>query len=77
MYLFLFGISMEVVEETRRCCVMMAGKTGHLDPRAVISSGQDPVWCLRLCLAGGPGLREIRDCDDSLNNIIVLGFLFI
>lgn len=75
MYLFIFGVSVEVVEEAQCCCVMMAGRTGHLDPRDVMSLGQDPVPCLRLCLTGGPGLREIRDSDGSLNNILVLGFL--
>lgn len=66
-----------MVEEAQGCCVMMAGRTGHLDPQDVTSSGQDPVWCLRLCLTGGPGLREIRDSDGSLNNILVFGFLSI
>lgn len=72
--LVLFGVSVEVVEEAERCCVMMARRTGHLDPRDVMSSGQDPGPCLRLSLTGGPGLREIRDSDDSLNNILSLVF---
>lgn len=36
--------------------------------------GAGPSVVLRLCLTGGPGLREIRDSDGSLNNILSLVF---